>query len=160
VSNNKTIHHVGLTVRNLADSIEFYEKFLDCHVIWKRETDAAYLAEIVGYPEVLIRQAQLSTPGSGLVLELFEYLQPLSTEAPLEPRMIGNPHICFVVDELRPIYHSMVENGAEPVSGPVYIDSGVNVGGLSAYVRDPSGIVLELFELAANGANRAGSTPR
>ena len=40
----------------------------------------------------------------------------------------------------------LVEAGAEPFSEPVEIDTGANAGAYGVYVRDPDGIVLELFQ--------------
>ena len=64
----------------------------------------------------------------------------------LEPRNVGNAHICFVVEDLAALYERLMEKGVNTISPPVEVDTGVNTGGSSLYLYDPDGITLELFQ--------------
>jgi len=82
------------------------------------------------------------------VLELFEYISPTGA-APtrIEPRDVGTAHLCFLVDDLAEMHRRLVDAGVETfVSPPVLVDTGINTGGYGVYLRDPDGIVLEIFQ--------------
>jgi catechol 2,3-dioxygenase-like lactoylglutathione lyase family enzyme len=142
------VHHTGFTVSDLDQSVAFYTELLGCDQVTFGERHGGYLAEIVGYEEAHVRLAHLRLPGCQHVLELFEYLAPESLAiAPLEPRVIGAAHLCFVVRDLDAYYRELLARGVESfVSGPVEIDSGFNKGGSALYLRDPDGITVELFQ--------------
>jgi catechol 2,3-dioxygenase-like lactoylglutathione lyase family enzyme len=152
VSDIGAIHHTGLTVRDLDRSVTFYRDVLGCSVIMEQEKVGGYLAEIVGYPDTSIRMAHLYDPAGRLVVELFEYRAPQPLPADLEPRRIGNAHLCFVVADLAAVYQRLVDQGVETFTPPVPIDTGVNAGGSGLYLRDPDGITLELFQPAPGTA--------
>ena len=78
--------------------------------------------------------------------ELFEYLEPRGRAASHEPADVGITHVCVLVDDIHDARRRLVDAGAEPFSDPVPIDTGANSGGWDLYVRDPDGIVLELFQ--------------
>ena len=45
------------------------------------------------------------------------------------------------------MYRRLVDAGVETfVSPPVLVDTGINTGGYGIYLRDPDGIVLEIFQ--------------
>ena len=67
--------------------------------------------------------------------------------ADVEPRNVGASHLCFLVDDLPAFYEQLRQNGvASFVSPPVEVDTGINTGGYALYVRDPDGIMVELFQ--------------
>ena len=140
------VNHVGLTVTDLERSIAFYTEVLECEVVMRQEKRGGYLAAIVGYPDADVAMAHLRFPGSEHRLELFEYRSPRSAPRDLEPRNVGNAHICFVVPDLDALYERLVERKVDTFSPPVIIDTGVNKGGLSLYLRDPDGITVEVFQ--------------
>lgn len=140
------VHHVGLTVSDLDKAIKFYTEVLDCTVVFEQEKKGGYLAEIVGYPDADVRMAQVQPRGNSPRIELFEYRQPRSSPRGLEPRNVGNAHVCFVVEDLPALYERLVEHGVDTFSPPVEIDTGVNKGGYGLYLRDPDGITLEMFQ--------------
>lgn len=140
-----SVNHTGLTVRSLERALAFYRDALGLEVVMQQEKQGGYLAAITGYPGVHIRMAHLATPDGGR-LELFEYLEPSGRTAPLEPCDVGITHVCLVVADVHDAYRRLVEAGAEPFSEPVPIDTGANAGAWGLYVRDPDGIVLELFQ--------------
>ncbi len=144
------LHHTGYTVSNLERSLGFYRDLLGCEVMATQEKQGGYLAAIVGYPDAHVRMAHLRAPESDHVIELFEYLSPVpdqvDNESRLEPRNVGTAHMCFVVGDLGATYERLVAAGVEFVSPPVEIDTGINAGGRSLYLRDPDGIPMELFQ--------------
>jgi catechol 2,3-dioxygenase-like lactoylglutathione lyase family enzyme len=140
-----SINHTGLTVSDLDRALSFYRDALGLEVVMEQEKEAGYLAAITGYPDAHVRMAHLASP-DGSRLELFEYLQPAGNGRPLEPSTVGITHVCLVVDDIHEAHRRLQEAGAEPFSEPIEIDTGANAGAYGLYVRDPDGIVLELFQ--------------
>jgi len=146
------IQHTGLTVSNLERSVDFYVRILGCTLIMAQEKTGGYLAEIVGYPGASVKMAHLSDPSGHHVIELFEYIVPGVVETELEPRRIGNAHLCFMVSDLDAIYDAIKNEGITFISGPVAVDTGANAGGAGLYLKDPDGITMELFQPAPGTA--------
>jgi lactoylglutathione lyase len=145
---NGALHHTGYTVSDLDRSVAFYRDLMGLDVLAQQEKPGGYLAAIVGYPDAHVRMAHLRAPASGHVLELFEYIAPKGeTPERIEPRDVGTAHLCFLVDDLDAVYRRLVDAGVDTfVSPPVLVDTGINTGGYGIYLRDPDGIVLEIFQ--------------
>jgi catechol 2,3-dioxygenase-like lactoylglutathione lyase family enzyme len=144
------IHHTGYTVSNLERSVAFYRDLLGCEVIAEQEKQGGYLAAIVGYPDAHVRMAHLRLPGGEHVVELFQYLFPPGGRADVEPRNVGASHLCFLTSDLHAVYDRLRAAGVTFVSPPVEVDTGINTGGYALYLRDPDGIVVELFQPPAS----------
>ncbi len=140
------VDHVGLTVADLERSIKFYTEVLECSIVFQQEKKGGYLAAIVGYPDAEVHMVHLQPAGTTTRIELFEYRQPPSAPRELEPRNVGNAHFCFVVSDLTALYERLVAHEVTILSPPIEIDTGVNQGGQSLYLRDPDGITVELFQ--------------
>lgn len=141
-----TLAHTGLTVRDLDRSLAFYRDVLGMEVVFEQEKRGGYLADIVGYRDAHVRMAHLEFPGGGHRVELFEYLHPTAQGDPGEPRDVGITHVCLAVDDIDALFERVVAAGASPLSQPVLVDTGANAGGRGVYVRDPDGVLLELFQ--------------
>ena len=138
--------HTGLTVRDLERSVAFYRDALGMEVVFEQEKRGGYLAAIVGYPNAHVRMAHLRFAGDGHRVELFEYVEPETQGYPGEPRDLGITHVCLAVDDVDAVLGRLAAAGARPFSPPVAVDTGANAGGRAVYVRDPDGIILELFQ--------------
>ena len=143
-----SVHHTGFTVSDLDRSLAFYRDQLGLEVIAQQEKQGGYLGEVVGYPDAHVRMAHLRVPGGKHVLELFEYFAPEGVHPErIEPRDVGTAHLCFVVDDLPAAYEQLRAAGVDTfVSPPVLVDTGINTGGYGVYLRDPDGIVVEIFQ--------------
>jgi catechol 2,3-dioxygenase-like lactoylglutathione lyase family enzyme len=140
------IHHTGYTVSDLDRSVAFYRDLLGCEVLATQEKQGGYLAAIVGYPDAHVRMAHLRVPGGDHVVELFEYLAPPGGAVETEPKNVGVSHLCFLTDDLPALHARLADAGVEFISPPVAVDTGINAGGYGLYLRDPDGIVVELFQ--------------
>jgi len=138
-------HHTSFTVADLERSVEFFRDLLGLEVVMSRVIDDAYFGRIVGLPGCRVKAALLRIPGSDHLLELFEYLAPRGEPCVPRPCDPGSCHLSLQVDDLRPL-HQRLRGKVAFVSEPVALDAGPNRGGYALYLRDPSGILVELFQ--------------
>jgi catechol 2,3-dioxygenase-like lactoylglutathione lyase family enzyme len=139
--------HTGLTVTDLERSIGFYRDELGFEVVMQQEKQGGYLGSIVGYPEAHVLMAHLALPGSAHRIELFQYLEPASAQRTTEPRDVGVTHVCLIVEDIQGLYGRLrASGGCSFLSPPVEVDTGANRGGSALYLRDPDGILVELFQ--------------
>jgi creatinine amidohydrolase/Fe(II)-dependent formamide hydrolase-like protein/catechol 2,3-dioxygenase-like lactoylglutathione lyase family enzyme len=142
------LHHIGATVADLDRSLAFWEPFLGRARRFKVVLERPYLGQVLGFPGVKIDAAFVDMPG-GVVLELLDYRLPDRVPHVDDTRHPGNVHLCFRVEDADAAWRRAVALGATPVNpdGPVELDGGPNKGAKVAYLRDPDGISLELFQL-------------
>jgi creatinine amidohydrolase/Fe(II)-dependent formamide hydrolase-like protein/catechol 2,3-dioxygenase-like lactoylglutathione lyase family enzyme len=142
------LHHVGATVADIDRSLAFWEPFLGRARRFKTVLERPYLGQILGFPGVQIDAAFVDLPG-GVILELLDYRLPDRVPHTDDTRHPGNVHLCFRVEDAAAAWRHAVACGARPVDpgGPVELDGGPNKGAKVAYLRDPDGISVELFQL-------------
>jgi catechol 2,3-dioxygenase-like lactoylglutathione lyase family enzyme len=116
------------------------------HELSRREVSEEYFGKIVGLPGCRVRAALLRVPGSAHHLELFEYTSPRGQAVSTRPCDPGSSHLALLVDDLQAIYTRLRAEGVAFVAAPVCIDAGPNAGGEGAYLRDPNGVLIELFQ--------------
>jgi catechol 2,3-dioxygenase-like lactoylglutathione lyase family enzyme len=144
----KGAHHTSFTVAHLEQSLEFFRDLLGLEVLFVRDVDAGYFGRIVGLPGCKVKAALLRIPGSNHHVELFQYLTPASQTYTARPCDPGSSHLALLTDDLRGLYRKLQSRGGNFVSEPVLIDSGPNRGAYGVYLRDPNGILIELFQPA------------
>src|SRR3972149_6380400 len=141
-----SLHHTGLTVRDLDASLGFYRDLLGMDVLFEAEREGGYFGAIVGYPEAHVRMAHVAFPGSEPRPEIFQYVRPTPRSDPGEPRDVGITHVCLAVEDIGPLYERLLAARGEFTSPPVLVGQGGNAGGYGVYPRDPDGIIVELFQ--------------
>lgn len=140
------------TVESLDRALEFYVDGLGFALRHQQLQDNPYTRQLVGYPDAVLRMAQLNIPGwdpgiSGHVLELTEYQSPKpDTLNSRDTYNIGVAHLALVVDDIEEIHQRVVDHGGRPLSSPVAIAEGINRGGYAFYARDPDGFTLEFVQ--------------
>lgn len=140
------VHHIGVTVGDLARSIAFWERMLGAPGRDRRTLEGPRLAELVGYPTVRIECCWFDLPG-GVALELLHYLEPAEPACESGSAHAGNVHVCLRVEDMTAAHAHALASGARPVShAPVEIAQGPRAGTRVAYLRDPDGVTIELFQ--------------
>jgi len=139
-------HHTSFTIADLDRSLAFFRDRLGLEVVSTREIEDEYFGRIVGLPGCLVKAALLRIPGSSHFVELFEYLRPAGQVLSPRPCDPGSTHLSLLVHDLRGFYERLHRNGVAFVSEPVRIEAGPNKGGYGVYLRDPGGILIELFQ--------------
>jgi catechol 2,3-dioxygenase-like lactoylglutathione lyase family enzyme len=141
--------HTSYTVSDLTRTLAFYRDLLGFEVVWERpEIVHNYWRAVVGFPDAIARDAMLRVPGSDYQIELIEYKHPRGVAQNLTPNNPGSSHVSYLVDDLQSFFTRLKEANVAFISEPVYLDTGPYVGGWSLYMKDPDGIVIELFQEA------------
>lgn len=142
------LHHVGLTVSDIEESIRFYRDTLGFEMIGRRpRVTADYISKQTGYDGVEMSVASFKpTPDSVQSLEVVQYLTQNGEPSDQATNRPGNSHICFLVDDLMSCYEELKTKGVRFKSDPVRITAGPNEGGLVVYLLDPDGHPLEMFQ--------------
>lgn len=145
----RAVWHTSFTVADMDRSIHFYRDLLGLPLVHEQEQANAYTRKFVGYPHAHLRVAQFDVPSgsggrSGHIIELVQYLSPLGDSVRPERYQPGAAHLAFLVDDTREMYQRLSAEGVHFISEPVDVTAGINVGGVTVYLHDPDGVVLEL----------------
>jgi catechol 2,3-dioxygenase-like lactoylglutathione lyase family enzyme len=89
-----------------------------------------------------VRMAHLAFGGEGPRIELFQCLAPSGGQHRLRPADMGFAHVCVACDDLDERLERLIAAAGRPFSEPVEVDTGVNKGGRSVYLRDPDGHIV------------------
>lgn len=139
-------HHTSFTVADLDKSVAFFREILGLELIFQREVREDYFGRIVGFPGCAVKAALLRLPGSGHHVELFQYLTPAGTPHRPWPCDPGSCHLSLLVDDLPGLYEQLKPRGVDFAGEPVQVTAGPNRGGWGVYLRDPNGVLIELFQ--------------
>ena len=142
----QSIYHTGFIVENLDRALEFYTQVLGMDI--EREptlSDTPWLSEVVGYPDVIMRQAYVGV-GDGHSIELIEYIQPRGEvrSDQIDRNRPGSAHAAMVVDDV-PAWRERIEALGIKVFGPKYErDLGYPWARYAIYFQDLDGNWLEM----------------
>lgn len=142
------VHHVGMTVADLPQAIDFWERLLGVAPHDRRVLDGPMVGVLTGYAEVRIDSCWFDLPGGG-ALELLQYLNRSESAHDDGTAHPGNVHLCFEVDDMASAHAHAVACGARPVSAePIRVKQGPRAGTEVAYLRGPDGVTIELHRPA------------
>ncbi len=152
----EAVRGVGLTVSDLARSVDFYTRVLSFEKIEEAEVTGPAYDRLQGISGVRMRVARLRL-GDELV-ELTEYVTPLGRPAPTDPRSndLWFQHMAIIVSDMDRAYARLREHRVEHVSPePQRLpDWNPNAGGIQAfYFKDPDGHPLEILQFPPDKGN-------
>ena len=140
-----TIHHMGITVRNLEESMAFYSEAFGLQVVDRAVFSGDELAFVVQVPGAELEYAFMA--GENAILELIEYKTPEGKPYELRNNDVGAAHCCFIVDDLDETYERLLAMGVAFNAPPQTAPDIPPFNGLKyTYFRDLNGITIELFQ--------------
>jgi catechol 2,3-dioxygenase-like lactoylglutathione lyase family enzyme len=147
MGNISGVYHTCYTVSDMSKTLAFYRDLLGFEIINERpQVTSNYFRTIIGFPDAVVYAVLMKIPGSDHVLELFEYKHPAGVKQDMTPNNPGSSHVAYKVDDLKALYERLHAAGVAFVTEPIYLDEGPNEGGWALYMKDPDGIIIELFQ--------------
>ncbi|MFC5831980.1 VOC family protein [Nonomuraea insulae] len=145
------VWHFSFTVADIDTSVAFYRDLLGFTLVHEQEQDNDYTRRLVGYPDAVLRVAQLAVPGqprgvSSHDLELVQYVRPHGEARDPARHLPGAAHLALAVEDARAEHTRLAAAGVRFVNPPAEITAGVNKGGYACYFLDPDEITLELVQ--------------
>ncbi|GAB2756895.1 VOC family protein [Sinomonas soli] len=143
------VHHAGIIVKDLDESIYFYHDILGLPFVTEPSPwfSGEGLAKGVGVPGASLRQVCLGVAETQV--ELIEYgnREDDHNEA-VHQNHLGAMHLALRVDDIAAEKARLEAAGVEFLSDVNTVDDGVLAGWRWVYLRDPDGITIELVEVA------------
>ncbi|AHF14378.1 VOC family protein [Niabella soli] len=140
-------NHVGITVKDLEKSIQFYEALTGIKISNRDEIGGKRMAQVQGLKDTRIRYANLHL--DNLNMDILEYVIPEAEKASYRNNQISAMHLCFEVDDMEAALKRLKEIEVEPEGEPIVFqeEDGLKSGFGTAvvYFRDPDGTNLELI---------------
>ena len=143
------MHHVGITVRDLEESLQWYERIFDVKREFVAHGSGPELAQAVGVPDVDLSFAFLRF--GSCVVELLCYDNERQESFDRSNADVGSAHVCIDVPDLRKTYDDLRAKGVDFLAPPLDIHDGPLQGCSFVYFKDPNGVTLELFQSRASG---------
>lgn len=134
----KNIRHIGIVVRDISESYNFYTK-LGFTVKSDEIESGNFLDTIIGIKKCQIRIIKMIY--NNQMIELLEYQTPKSNDYKKEINSIGCSHIALTVNNLELIYKTLLQSNIKFINAPEYNEK-VKV----AFCKDPNDVYLELVE--------------
>jgi catechol 2,3-dioxygenase-like lactoylglutathione lyase family enzyme len=147
------LFHVGLTVGDLDRSIAFYSGVAGLEVVERLHRRSQAFDELMSNKAATeVKVAYLSA--DGVLLQLIEYVTGGAGTLELEHNKVGNPHLCFYVDDAHAFHDELRRRGDVEITSSV---TQVAPTMLSFYTRDPDGVPVEFLQRTAPVADWTGS---
>ncbi len=142
-----SIRHVGIVVRDLEKSLEFYSGVLGLEIYRRLTEEGPFMDELTGIKGVKLEWVKLIIPKGGLI-ELLQYhshpdTATLSRPNPSPSNALGCSHAALTVTNLDELYSKIKAKGYTTKSPPLLYP---NKAGKILYCHDPDGNILELIE--------------
>jgi catechol 2,3-dioxygenase-like lactoylglutathione lyase family enzyme len=137
-------NHTSFTVADLDRTVRFWTEAVGFRAASVGERSGDWQQRLTGVPGARLRIAHLY--GHGHHMEFIQYLEGAADGPRLEPNMPGAAHVCLEVIDIAGAVQRLMAAGATAQGEIVEVTSGPVGGGKAGYIRDPNGILIELYE--------------
>lgn len=137
------LRHIGIVVRNLEKSKEFYSDIFDLKIVNEMIEAGPYVEKLVGIKDASISWAKMKALDE-TVIELLEYQkQEAQDKDDYASNRLGCSHIAISVGNIEEVYNKLKSYGCTCKSEPLFSPDGkVKV----VYAHDLDGTILEIVE--------------
>lgn len=140
--------HVGFTVPDLEQAVDFFVNVLGCEPLYELgpfRSDADWMQAHLGvHPRTVMRKLRFLRCAFGSNFELFEYESPdQNRQQPLNSD-VGGHHLAFYVDDIGAALEYLRAKGVRILGEPTVRTAGPNAGQTWIYFLSPWGMQLEL----------------
>jgi lactoylglutathione lyase len=141
--------HAGVTVSDMDAALRFYRDALGLEIAFEGESAIAYARRIWALEPERVRVVFLRVPGSETLVELFEFQGIERHAASARPCDYGAGHFCLYVDDAEAFHARAERHGFRSRAGAVVtIGDGPHAGAKVAYLVDPDGYHVEIYQKA------------
>ena len=142
------IEHIGLTVPDLQQAIDFFVDVFGCEPFYELPPISAadnWMEEHLNvHPRAEVKRLKFLRCHTGPNLELFEYTAPDQNRVMPKNSDVGGHHVAFYVDDLYQAMEYLKSKGVQFLGEPTYRDSGPSAGQTWVYFLSPWGMSMEL----------------
>lgn len=142
-------NHTSYTVTDINRAVSFWTGALGFEAASVSPRSGTWQAKVTGVPRAELMIAHLY--GHGAHIELIEYTTGAGSEISIEPNMACASHVCFEVSDIEETWMKLIAAGAKPQGEITLVENGPVKGIRAGYLRDPSGIIIELVDKPAVG---------
>ena len=143
------MEHVGLTVPDIDEACDFFERILGCQVVFTAAKDfkgeGDWMTEHLNVnPRAVVKEFRYVRCHNGTNLEIFQYESPDQAHNMAKNSDIGGHHLAFYVDDINAAVAFLKENGVKVLGEPTAYTDGPNLGLTWCYFLAPWGLQLEV----------------
>lgn len=138
------VHHVGITVRDIAASVEWYRAMLGLEAGPVNHGEGEALGRALQVAGAVLSFSMIQIGSTRI--EFLQYHEPPGLDFDRTNGDVGSAHVCFEVDDIDSAYRELQERGAVFNAPPSEITEGVLAGSRWAYFRDPDNVQLEIWQ--------------
>jgi catechol 2,3-dioxygenase-like lactoylglutathione lyase family enzyme len=139
----KEVRHIGIVVKNIENSLKFYQDLLGLKIIRDMNEQGSHLDNMLSLDNVEVRTVKLSINENITLIELLEFKSHNDNEV-RNFYTIGASHVAFTVKNIEKLYEELskkdIKFNAPPQKSP---DGFVKV----TFCKDPDGTPIELVEM-------------
>lgn len=140
----KAIRHVGITVSDLDQAIDFYQGLLGFKLVKRMEEQGKFIDYLSGLKNVRVTTVKMAADDGNLIELLFYHSHSSLISRRRRITEIGLSHIAFTVENIDKEYKRLSQAGVKFNAPPkVSLDKYAKV----AFCRDPEGTLIELVEV-------------
>jgi catechol 2,3-dioxygenase-like lactoylglutathione lyase family enzyme len=140
--------HVGFTVPDLAQAIDFFVEVMGCEPFYELgpfHSDGDWMKEHMNlHPRAVMRRLKFLRCRSGSNFEIFEYEAPDQQREVPRNSDVGGFHLAFYVDDMDAAVAYLRSHGVTILGEPTVRASGPSAGQSWVYFLTPWGMQLEL----------------
>jgi catechol 2,3-dioxygenase-like lactoylglutathione lyase family enzyme len=143
-------NHTSFTVTDMERAVRFWTDAMGFEARSVSPRSGAWQAAVTGVPYAELLVAHLF--GYGAHIEFIQYRTSAGVASPIAPNTPCAAHVCLEVSDIEAIWAKLIRAGATEQGKISVIDNGPVRGLKAGYLRDSSGIIIELMEVLPDGS--------